>query len=148
MIEQTATVIDVEGDQLVVETVPQSSCQSCAVKSGCGTSVLSGTVGRKVVHFRVKNSVAASKGDRVVLGLPEDALVKGSLIVYLLPLLLMIITALGVDAYLPEDETNRDALIATASLLSVMGSIFVGRFLLRNSVGSKTYTPVLIRRLL
>lgn len=38
MIEETALVLEVKGQHVLLETQRKSACQSCSVKSGCGTS--------------------------------------------------------------------------------------------------------------
>lgn len=144
MVEQNATVIAVRDGNAVVETVPESSCNSCSVKAGCGTSVLSRTVGRKVIHFEIANTVDAGVGDRVVLGLPEDAIVKGSLLMYLLPLLLMFALALLADYLLPAEAALRDLKIAATALLGLVASIGLDRLVIRRDAGH--YTPVMLRK--
>ena len=150
MLEQTATVVAVENGQLVLETRPQSTCQSCSVNKGCGTAVLSKSVGQKVIHFRLDNTIGARKGDTVVLGLPENAVLKGSAILYLLPLLVMIATAVVADLTMAADADNRDLAIALLSLLSLGGSVLLGRLLLRhsgkNADREQAYSPVLLRK--
>lgn len=146
MIEQTATVIDIDGDLLVLETQPESSCHSCSVKKGCGTSVLSGFVGNKLIHFTLPNTLAARKGDRVVLGLPEHAMVKGSTVVYVMPLLVMIAVAVLADHTLALDADKRDLSIAVLSLASLAMSTLLARWLFRNAATRQAYTPVLLRK--
>ncbi len=146
MIEQTATVIAVENGQLVLETRPQSTCQSCAVNKGCGTAMLSKRVGRKVVHWRLANTLGAQPGDTVVLGLEENALLKGSLILYLLPLVMMIVVAVVADRVMTPDAEYRDAAIALLSLSSVAASVLLGRWLFRRGDSSQRYTPMLLRK--
>ena len=146
MIEQSATVIKVEGDELVLETQPESTCQSCAVNKGCGTSVLAGMVGNKAIYFRLPNTLSASKGDRVVLGLPEHAVVKGSAIVYLLPLLAMVAVAILTDHMLAVDADKRDLAIAFISLVALVLTAALGGLLFKNKGTRQRYTPVLLRK--
>lgn len=146
MMEQTATVVDIEDGELVLETRPQSTCSSCTVNKGCGTSVLSKSVGQKVIHFRLANTVSARKGDQVVLGLPENAVLKGSAIMYVLPLIIMIAVAVIADNVLAIDAERRDLTIAFLSLASMAASIAVGRFLFRHDETGLAYTPVLLRK--
>lgn len=86
MIEQSGQVIAVEGDEAVVRTARQSSCGSCSNKS-CGTGALSEIFADKAITLRVDNLINARPGDQVLLGISEAALVRGSLIIYLLPIL-------------------------------------------------------------
>ena len=71
MIEEHARVVAVQGDTALLQTQRQSSCGSCEVKSGCGTSVLAGIVGQKMTQLKVQNTLNARPGDEVVLGFGE-----------------------------------------------------------------------------
>lgn len=103
MIEENAQVVKVEGDLAWVETRRRSSCGSCDAQRGCGTSALGKVLGQKPLHLKVRNSLDVRIGETVVIGLQDAALVRSSLIVYLLPLAAMIFAALGVSAVVPAD---------------------------------------------
>ena len=94
MIEETAHVLRSEGEFAWVETRRRSSCGGCAAKQNCGTGALSQVVGAKVQQMKVRNPIAAQPGDEVVLGIEEGVFLKGSLAVYLVPLLAMIFSGL------------------------------------------------------
>lgn len=94
MIEERAVVIRCEGKYVWVQTQRQSSCGHCSVKNTCGTQVLSKVLGNKVARVRCLNSqynIELISGDSVVIGLQESALLSGSLLIYLLPLIFMIV---------------------------------------------------------
>lgn len=137
-------VVEVDQDNLVLEVVPQSTCGSCSVKQGCGTSVLASSVGQKVIHFKLPDTVGAGVGDRVVLGIPENAVVSGSLMMYLLPLVVMFAVALGADQLLSMQDASRDIKIAVSALAGLGISVLLGRRLLSDSPSS--YQPVLLRK--
>lgn len=94
VIEQTARVIDVEGEFALVEPVRTDSCGGCSAKAACGTSLVASLLGRRNAPVRVINSVGARRGDSVILGLPESALTQGALLLYILPLATMLAAAL------------------------------------------------------
>jgi len=112
MIEEQTEVIEVIGDQLVLQAETKSACGSCAVNKGCGTSLLAKVVGKKFTRFQVENKVSAVAGDTVVVGIPEDALLKGSLVMYVLPIFFMLFGALICDFSLPDSMGFRDLVIA------------------------------------
>ena len=149
MVEQEARVITVEGDQLLLEAETQSSCSACEVKSGCGTSVLSRWVGRKFTRFSAKNTVAAEPGDHVVVGLSESALVHGSLTVYLLPLLGMIVSALIADFLVPQDtRAAHDLAVAAAGIGGFVAMLLLCRFYLTGQQLKQELTPVVLRKII
>lgn len=94
MITENAIVTRVQGQYAWVSTERKSTCGACAAKSACGTAVLSEVVGRKVSQLRVLNSKDVISGDSVTVGLSEQALLKGSFLVYLVPLLFFFLFAL------------------------------------------------------
>jgi len=89
MIEEKAIIVDVSEDVAWVETQRKSTCSSCQVQKGCGTSVLHNVLGKKRTRLQVLNPKHFQVGDEVVLGLQETALIKGSLMLYTLPLFFM-----------------------------------------------------------
>lgn len=94
MIEETARVLATDGDFAWVETQRQSDCGSCAAKSACSTGVLQEWLGGKASRMRALNQARADVGDLVVVGMREQALVRGSIALYAAPLLAMFIGAL------------------------------------------------------
>jgi len=141
MIEETATVIEVNDQRLLLETLRQSACQSCSVKSGCGTSSLAKVVGNRSSQFAVEKTLDVKVGDKVIIAIDENALVQGSLLIYFLPLIFMLITGL-VAEYLFVNELMT-ILSVVAGFISAM--IFVRYFLSRSTL-KKSIQPHLIRR--
>ncbi len=93
MIAETGRVVAIESNGLWVETIQRSTCGSCAAQKGCGQSLLARLAGHSSylwVLLEGRDSARYHLGDEIQLGIPEDVVVKGSLFVYLLPLLLMI----------------------------------------------------------
>ena len=86
MIEELATVVETDGNTMSVEIERQSSCGFCSARSGCGTNLIASLFGRQRTLLSLPNSVHARTGDRVVLGIRENDLLKGSLQLYLWPL--------------------------------------------------------------
>lgn len=147
MIEQQARVIEVKGEQLMLEAETYSSCSACDVKSGCGTSVLARWVGKKFTRFNARNTVNAEVGDQVVVGLSEHAMLSGSLAVYLWPLLGMIVFALMSDAVLSQDAGHRDMIIALFGIAGFGLSLGICRRYLAKDSFRQHLTPTVIRKL-
>lgn len=94
MLEENAVVVELDGEHAWIETERQTACGSCSVNKGCGTSVISKVLGNKRTRVRALNRAGAIRGDHVVVGVEQQALVRGSLAVYMLPLLGMFLAAL------------------------------------------------------
>ena len=96
MIEEQAKVIEVDDDFVIVETQRKSACGQCSAASACGTSLLDKLFAGRTSRLRVlRNGHEVAAGEQVVVGLHESAMLQVSFIVYGLPLLCMIISALA-----------------------------------------------------
>ena len=137
LLEETAQVNEVRDGLLIVETESRSGCNHCSSNS-CTTSVVAKLFGVKRNRLVLQNSIDARPGDRVLIGIPDQLLVRASLSAYLLPLVVMLlVTALG-------DQAGIDELFL--SLLALMG-LAVGfltvRWISRNG-NSQDYQPRLL----
>lgn len=102
MIEERARVVALETGAVWVETLRQSACGSCAAQKGCGHSAIA-RMSEKPMHVRALTEARYHIGDEVIIGIPEDILLKGSLIAYLMPLMLALVSALSVQAINPAE---------------------------------------------
>lgn len=93
MIEQKVTVISRDIHQVWVEAERQSTCGQCQARKGCGTGLLAKHVGQRFSRIAVKTSQDLRVGQQVMVTIPEQALLSGAVMMYLLPLLLMFVTA-------------------------------------------------------
>ena len=89
MIEQQATIIEVDGNTLWLQAERESTCSSCQVKQGCGTGLLAKHVGKKFSKISVHKTTDVALGEVVTLVIPEQALLQGAALMYLLPLTLL-----------------------------------------------------------
>jgi len=85
MIEEEAQVIRVAEGQAWVEKAAAPPCSGCP--SSCASARVAEAFDKAEFSFVVAAPFELHVGDRVILGVEEDALVKGSLAIYLLPLL-------------------------------------------------------------
>ncbi|MCU7943180.1 MAG: SoxR reducing system RseC family protein [Candidatus Thiodiazotropha sp. (ex Cardiolucina cf. quadrata)] len=98
MIEEPATVISIDDEHAVVETEQRPACGACTDAGGCSTSLISGLFKRRHSRLRVSNPIHARPGQRVIIGVQENALLKVSFLAYLLPLVCMILMAILTQA--------------------------------------------------
>ena len=127
MIEEQATVIALEGDDALLQTQRQSACQSCSVKKGCGTSVLAKVIGQRSSQVRVLNTLGAQLGDTVLLGVQENALVQGSLLIYAAPLLSMFGLAIAGEFWAKANGFNAELITVMAAFLGFFIALLVIR---------------------
>ena len=149
MIEERAEVVNIDGSDIWVETQRRSACDHCAVNKGCGTSVLGKVIGVKSSRVRVLNprDKKVSIGDEIIVGINEQALVRGSMIIYLVPLLLLFIFGLlGEALSVQMNILNPDIVVIMSGLIGlIIGFSLVKLFSLQVSRDSR-YQPVLLHR--
>jgi sigma-E factor negative regulatory protein RseC len=126
MIIESGRVVAIENDALWVETVRQSSCESCSVQKGCGHGLISKAVGGRSHHVRALLAPDCQQvfqlGDDVEIAVPERVVVGGALLVYILPLL-----SLLVGAMLMSQWYSADAWVALGALLGLVAGLAVVR---------------------
>ena len=111
MIKEVGHIVKLEGEIAWVETQVTSTCNACAAKSNCGTSSIAKAFGDKSVVNQVLNDKGAVLGDRVQIGIPEESLVTGALLVYLLPLVTAVISALVSEFWLSQLITMSEPIL-------------------------------------
>lgn len=145
MVTEKAQVVAVEGDHALLQAQRQSSCGSCSVKSGCGTSVLASVVGQKVTQLKVRNTLGAKPGDEVLLGMADQALVTGSLLVYMLPLVMLLLGALAGEGLAQYHGLNAEWMQIAGGVSGFVLAVWLVRFLLRKTSAGAQMQPVMLR---
>ncbi len=94
MLTETGRVVAVEPDGVWVETIRQSTCGSCAARQGCGHSLMERISDGRRSFIRVlpgRVDVAeCAVDDQVRISIPEEVILRGSMVVYLVPLACML----------------------------------------------------------
>lgn len=145
MIKTEAVVVKIEHAVAYVQAERKSSCSGCS-ESSCGTSVLANFFGRKTPLYRASNDAGAKVGDRVVVGMDESALFKGTLLLYLFPLALLFVGAVAGCALAVTADVKDGYSVAGAFIGLVAG--FLGlKFLSKMGLG-RQYQPVILSRML
>jgi sigma-E factor negative regulatory protein RseC len=94
MVEESARVLKIEGDVVWVQAIAKSACGSCEAQKGCGHSLLA-RAGQKQIELPVdRNGLNVSKNDQVIIGVPEQAILRSSFLMYGVPLLAMMFVAM------------------------------------------------------
>lgn len=145
MIETEAVVVKIEHDVAYVQAERKSSCSGCS-ESSCGTSVLANFFGQRTPLYRASNEVGAKVGDRVVVGMDESALFKGTLLLYLFPLLLLFAGAVAGSALAVSAEV-KDGYSAAGAFIGLAAGFF-GLKLLSAKMGmGRRFQPVILSRM-
>jgi sigma-E factor negative regulatory protein RseC len=147
MLEETAQVVRINGNEVWVETQRRSSCSSCSAEKGCGTATLSKVLGNRRNVVRVLSAMPLRVGDQVVIGIREQALVRGSLAVYAVPILLLLlgglIGELGAEQFIWENAEFASVTLGISGLIA--GLVWLKRFT-RRIRNDPNFQPVVLRR--
>ncbi len=148
MIEEEAQVIEVDGNKLILQAQTQSACGSCSANKGCGTSLLAKVIGRKFTRFQAQNNVNAVVGDTVIVGIPEDALLKGSLVMYAVPVMGMLLFALLADYALAASVESRDLMIAVSAIMGLAFGSLISKSYFQRPSNIQLFSPVVLRKII
>lgn len=144
MIEQPAVVVAAGEGEVWVETQRRSACGSCSTNSGCGAAALARHWEGRSSRVRAVCALPLQPGDAVVLGLAEGSLLRGSLLVYLLPIGLLLAGAvLGQTAFAGAGEEP----VILAGAVGLALGFLAARFVARRLRHDVRYQPVVLRRL-
>ena len=134
MMTETGRVVAVEDSQLWVEVIQQSTCGACSAQKACGQSLLqqlyNGRRSHINVHFDAQQFPNIQVNDQVEINLPEQIVLWGSFLLYILPLLGLLLGA-GVGQWLALENLFEN-LSASSEVASIVGALigFVGGVLL------------------
>ncbi|MCC5856415.1 MAG: SoxR reducing system RseC family protein [Idiomarina sp.] len=104
MIRELATITAVDGHRITLATQLKQGCGGCQQQNQCGAGVLAKAFPDRTAEFSLDVNERFVVGDTVEVLLPESAMVRFSLALYLLPLLGLIAGALLGSAIAPNAE--------------------------------------------
>jgi sigma-E factor negative regulatory protein RseC len=147
VIEELGTVVAVHGELAEVESRRRSACGSCEVKGACGTSLLERFFGRRRLLLTVHNPIGARPGDRVVVGVPEQALLTASFAAYMVPLLAMLGGGVAGDMLASGiSQQHGDGLSILGGVAGLAAALlWLGRFSRARARGDR-YRAVILRQ--
>ncbi|MCP5189780.1 MAG: SoxR reducing system RseC family protein [Pseudomonadales bacterium] len=128
MLVETGRVVAVEADALWVETIRRSTCGGCAARQGCGHGLLNRIGDGRSGYIRVLRGPSTQRdscqvNDQVRISIPEQVILRGSAVVYLLPLLCMLATAALAEQVLPAAPQAGAAIGALVGLAVGFGLV-------------------------
>ncbi len=144
MIEEQGRVVAIEAGAVWVETLRKTTCSSCSASAGCGQGLMDKLgVGHSRGLVRALCSLRLEIGDAVIIGVREDLLVRGSLLLYLLPLAGFFCAAL-----LAQALGAREPQIIVAGLSGLVLGWGLVRWRSRQAADNPDLQPVVVRALL
>lgn len=104
MIRELGEVVEVSAGKVVISTHLKSGCSGCEQQSRCGAGLLSKAFPNRRGEFSVAGNYDFTPGQQVELQLPEQALTRFSLLLYIIPLLALLAGAAIGQLFWPEYE--------------------------------------------
>jgi sigma-E factor negative regulatory protein RseC len=143
MICEQGKVVSTEDDFVFVEVIQQSSCQACSANKACGTKVLKGLFQTKRHYLKLPFAHLDRKpslGDQVEIEINEAALLKSSLLVYVVPLLSLVLFAILFDWVY-----GSELLAMLGGVIGFAGGLTIARFYALFHARSEQFQPRLSR---
>ena len=126
-IKHAGVVDGVEGECVRVRILQSSACSACKVAAHCNVSETK----EKIIDVMDADASHYQKGDQVMVVADTAVGFRASLYGYLLPLILMVVTLVGVLA-----ATHSEGL-AALSALGILMPYYVLLFLMRNKLRNR-----------
>lgn len=131
MLEHNGKVVAATPASVLIETEQRSACGHCSVGERCGTSVIAGMFKRRANTIRLDNSLDLQAGDDVVIGIPEQLLLRAALWAYMVPMLFMITFALIVST-----AGYADWVVFVASIAGLLNGLYLASVLQSRKMSS------------
>jgi len=139
MTAERGTVEKVEAEWAWVKTKRSSACSSCASRSHCLTQ------GSDQMVVKAQNTAQAKKGDEVELYLSTKTKLKGTAIVYLIPVFGIFAGAFSANPLSAAIGMNPSLGMAVFTLTGLILSVFLMRYLANRMDSKQTLTPLVKR---
>ena len=130
MIEEQALVIFKEDDQVSVEIMRTKPCGLCGKTQGCGNSIWGKIFSHKRNKLSIKNNIGVKVGERVMLTIEENYLLRSSLLLYGLPLLFLFIGMVFMDTI---TQKNSDLWVLVGAIFGMLSGLILVKFLARKN---------------
>ncbi|MCF2946548.1 SoxR reducing system RseC family protein [Paraglaciecola aquimarina] len=85
-----------------VETHIKSTCGSCEAQSNCGTGAIAKFLAKRGEKLQFDYQGDVIVGQKIKLGIPEESILKASSLVYIVPLFVLMISAVFAQYFLPH----------------------------------------------
>lgn len=138
MVEGIAHVVAVDGNVAWLVPEQTSSCGGCASATACGAKGIGTTASRlELRRFQLDNDSNLAVGERVVVGIRENALLRASITAYVIPLATLLIAGALAQWAIGRDIVTMAAMFAGLALGLWFARIGAGRLLVRGDLAPR-----------
>ncbi|WGE47593.1 SoxR reducing system RseC family protein [Actinobacillus equuli] len=142
MMIETATVIRYQNGLATVQCSVKSACGGCVAKASCGTKSLSALAGEKFApQLELKVSEPLVIGEQIRIGLAEQTLLRSVFGIYVVPLFVLILSAVGFSQLFTNE------LWVVLAMCICTGGTFIGIKKMMSKIQENEFTPVFLGRI-
>ncbi len=138
MVKEQGIIKQIKGKKAVIRIQQTSACAHCRSKASCDVS-------KREMFIEVANNLGAKEGDLVELSVPEGTVLKLSFLIYIMPIIALIIGALGGWAVAESFKTDTTFASILGAGLCVGLSFYGLRKLNKKAESEEKYFPRMIR---
>jgi sigma-E factor negative regulatory protein RseC len=144
MIEESGRVIAVEPGAVWVETQRSSTCSGCSARNGCGQGLMDrlGVRERRGL-IRALSDRQLTVGDSVIVGIRESVLLRGAILVYLFPLIVLFASAL-----VASELSAAEPYVMLVGISGFLVSWLIVRKVSQRTAGDPGLQPIVLRAVL
>jgi len=138
MNEGIAHVVSVDGNVVWLEPEQTGSCGGCAASGSCGAKGI-GTMASRLEYrrFKIDNEANLFVGERVVIGIPDNALIKASITAYAIPLATLLLAGALAQWRFGNDIATMAAMVAGLLIGLGFSRVGAGRLLMQGDLAPR-----------
>lgn len=138
LVEGIAQVVAVDGNMAWLVPEQGSSCSGCSSSTACGSKGI-GTMASRLEarRFQLVNDAGLRVGERVVLGIRENTLLRASITAYIIPLAGLLIAGVLAQWVASNDFVTMAAMLAGLVLGLWLARLRAGRLLARGELAPR-----------
>ncbi len=140
MVKEEGVVTSVSNASAWVKTVRTTACEACEAKNNC--EILNS---KNSMHFKVRNTLNAKKGDRVVVGVKTNSLLFLTFMLYVFPIFLLLIGALAGKNLSFIFKTDQNLTSMFFGFILFFSAIFLIKKINNRVTENSKYKPFLVR---
>lgn len=133
MLKATATVIEVNSDDLKVQCEQQTSCSHCNYKDSCSVGILNKHLPERTQILTIPRNKYVNNikiDDQIEIGISANSVLHSAILIYLVPLFFMFIIAIGLDFFAIDEKI----IILSSVLGLITGMLFVSKITKKTNI--------------
>lgn len=119
---ERALVLEVNGDQALIQTQRRSACQSCQLENSCGQGLVSKMSSERSMELWLDNKLGVQAGQTVTISIPDEGLLQASVLMFVIPLVLMVLVA-GISMQL----VGGDPAAIVGGVIGLLSGFYIAR---------------------